>query len=139
MSFWNRGPRDWSPRLRRGLRMLRELHDIFPKHMLLRNKDALKVGYVQTKKTLRGNERFMLAFTVSFKYPGLLGAYTLTDGVWISPEGVVDVGAWIRRMLKEGLPTCKELAGRWPWPGEQEPEAPSTPTGWPQPPIRVSR
>jgi hypothetical protein len=115
MNFWNRGPREWSPRRARGLRMLRELHDVFPKHMLLRYGDSLKVGYVHTKKTLRGDERFMLAFTVSFEWQDSHGAYVNTDGVWISPEGVIDVGAWIHRMLKEGLPGYPEFAGRWPW------------------------
>jgi hypothetical protein len=95
--------------------MLRELHDLFPKHMLAQYPDRLKVGYVHTKKTLRGDEQFMLAFTVSFEWNGPHGAYVYTDGVWISPEGVIDVGGWIRRMLKEGLPGCEALAGRWPW------------------------
>lgn len=115
MSFWKQGPREWSPRLARGLRMLRELHDIFPKHMFGPYGGLWKVGRIRTLSTFRGEEKFMLAFTVSFEKEGPHGGYVETDGVWISPEGVIDVGTWIRRMLKEGLPAYPELAGRWPW------------------------
>lgn len=117
LNFWNRGPREWSPRLARGLRMVRELHDLFPKHMLAYYK-GMKPRQIRTLSTFRGEEKFMLAFTVSFEKEGPHGGYIETDGVWISPEGVVDVGMWIRQMLKEGLKGYESLAGRWPWKDE---------------------
>jgi len=116
-NFFHNSPRDWSPRLARGLRMLRQLHDLFPKHMLQRYCEPCqwKVGSVHVVRTLRGDEEFLLAFTVAFEKEGPHGAYIQHDGVWITREGVIDVGSWIRRLLTEGMPAYPDLAGRWPW------------------------
>jgi|SRR5579871_2503384 len=121
MSFWKRGPREWSPRLARGLRMVRQLHDLFPKYMLQSYGEPglWKVGRIRSLRTLRGEEEFLLAFVVTFERPGPYASLD-RDGVWISPEGVVDIGISIRRMLNEGLPAYPELAGRWPWPEKVE-------------------
>ena len=117
MNFWKKSPRDWSPRLARGLRAVRQLHDLFPKHMLERYGDPglWKVGRIRKLRTLRGDEEFLLAFVVTFERAGPHGGFLDRDGVWISPEGVIDVGSWIRRLLTEGLPAYPDLAGRWPW------------------------
>lgn len=116
ISFWKRGPREWSPRLKRGLRMVRQLHDLFPKYMLHHRWPFWNVGDIHSVKTLRGDELFMLVFTVTFEREGPYGAVLQTEGVWITPEGVIDVGGWIWKLLGEGLPGYESLAGRWPWP-----------------------
>jgi hypothetical protein len=110
------GPRDWSPRLERGLRMIRQLHDLFPKYMLDRYGDlGGQIGDVRKVRTLRGDEKFLLAFVVTFERGGPHGGYLDWDGVWITRDGVIEVGSWVRTILTEGLPGYESLADRWPF------------------------
>ena len=120
MTFFHNSPRDWSPRLARGLRAVRQLHDLFPKYMLQPyftpgdwESVQWKIGRTMTLQTLRGDEEFLLAFVVTFEQAGPYARLD-RDGIWITREGVIYVGSWIRRMLTEGLPLYPALAGRWP-------------------------
>lgn len=110
--FWQRGPREWSPRRKRVLEDCRKLHDAIPREMIVtRSADLSKTGEIVAHDLGNGRtEACIIAFMVRIS-----PKYEHCERVWISSRWTLSMGIGIVQLLNGQLSGFEHLAGRWPW------------------------